>query len=438
MPVPIHLLALPLLLVALLALLLTMVKQRRRAEAGTAAPARVVAPVSTPAAPEPAAPSSAPSAGGKGRSRKPPAGLQLSAAEEVRLLRMQVETLTEALATARAQLSGSVPLTPAVETPAPPADDVTLTFEPLTEPVAVEPEPEPDPEPMAVEPVVIEPVVIEPPAVLEVEPLLVEPIVIPHPAELDPAPEPDPLPPVVFAPMIEVEPLVAPAPAAAVPPPAPEPAPPVADESGPDHTAHAYAALSRLLAGAGRLREAALAQWAADLRVLAPLLGDRAVDLHQAMTALAPADPAAAVSGARAVASSLVDPALSGGMAVTAMLGDTSHLSGHLAGHPAGRRPYADPDVSPDLLPDDAVTALESVLLTAAADSGDTGQVSVGLRCDLVAHLVAGLETGPDGARATTADAVAVVRDVLQPHERRGFDAELERALTRSLEGPHR
>ncbi len=177
-----------------------------------------------------------------------------------------------------------------------------------------------------------------------------------------------------------------------------------------DHTAHAYAELSRSLARAGRFREATLAQWAADLRVLGPLLAGRNEELCRALAGLAPADAGMAIAGARAVASSLVGPSI----AVTAMLQDASHLSAHEP--PTDSAHYAAPDVADEVLPDSLVQALGAVLQDSAAQGGDATGVSVGLRCDLVAHVAN--DPGVDD------DEVAgLVRDLLEPHERSRFDA---------------
>lgn len=184
-------------------------------------------------------------------------------------------------------------------------------------------------------------------------------------------------------------------------------APPVVDRH-----AHAYAELSRSLARAGRLREATLAQWAADLRVLGPLLVGRHDELSEALAGLSPADAHMAIAGARAVASSLVGPSI----AVTAMLADASHLSAH---ETYGRSPQDSPDVSPEVLPDPLLDALGAVLLDSAAQGSDTAQVSVGLRCDLVAHVA----NAPELASASPAEVTSTVRDLLEPHERSRFDA---------------
>ncbi|WP_134766821.1 hypothetical protein [Nocardioides sp. 1609] len=302
------LLLLPLLLVALVALV---VLRRRRSDAatGTAATARD--------------------------------------SEEVRLLRLQVETLTDALHEANARTTAAPAGPPA------PAEAAAFT---------------PDPAPEPVVPITVADVVPE--------------------VALDVAPEgaPDALSGPLLGPLPDL--------------PAPSPA---------DRTARAYADLSRSLAGTGRTREAVLAQWAADVRVLAPLLADRGDELCAALGTIDPADPVATLLGARAAASALVGPSF----AVSALLADVSHLSGPV---PAGRRAEPHGDVSADVLPDHLVRALESVLVGSAALAGDHLGVSVGLRCDLLAHVV---------TAESPADVEARVRDLLEAHERGRFDTAL-------------
>lgn len=176
-----------------------------------------------------------------------------------------------------------------------------------------------------------------------------------------------------------------------------------------DDVARHYADLSRCLAGAGRLREAVLAMWAADLRRLAPLVGDRATELYDALGSLAPADAASALTAARAVAAGLV----SHDVVLDEVLDDASHLA---PVGPTGHTPYTPGEASPDVLPDEVVRALESVLVTAAEQATDAEQLSVGLRCDLVAHVVAGRDR---------AEVAALVREVLEPHERSSYDVQL-------------
>lgn len=176
-----------------------------------------------------------------------------------------------------------------------------------------------------------------------------------------------------------------------------------------------YADLSRALAAAGRLREAALAQWAADLRVLAPLLAGRGELLHDGLASLAPVDVAGAVTAARAVAAGLLRPDSD----VLASLDDLDHLARRPAAR-GGRTSYPTADVPADVLPDQVVRALQSVLVGAAVRSGDHDLVSVGLRCDAVAQVAAG---------RTAAEAAPLVIDVLEPHERSEFGAAYETEL---------
>ncbi len=82
-------------------------------------------------------------------------------------------------------------------------------------------------------------------------------------------------------------------------------------------------ALSHAYAAAGRLHEAALAQWAADLQLVAPHLGSRAAELCDAVESLSPLDPQSALTAARAALASLVDE----DVPVLSLLGPTSHLA---------------------------------------------------------------------------------------------------------------
>ena len=159
------------------------------------------------------------------------------------------------------------------------------------------------------------------------------------------------------------------------------------------------------------MREAALAQWAADLTILAPLLAGRGAELCRTLPTIAPTDAASAVSAARAVATALLGPAVGPAPSLT----DTAHLS---RSPEDTARPYRAADVSAELLPDHLVQALEDVLVTSAAHGGDHAGVSIGLRCDLVAHLVPAQQGR---------DAASVVREVLEPHERPRFDDALAR-----------
>ncbi len=173
--------------------------------------------------------------------------------------------------------------------------------------------------------------------------------------------------------------------------------------------------LSHSLAAAGRMHDAALAQWAADLQVLRPHLGHRAVELCATLASLAPVDPRMAVSGARAAAASLVDSELP----VLSLLGPTSHLGGE------GRRVTGrSEDVAPPAphgLPRTYEVALDATLHHFAARSGDLRGVSVTLRRDLM--------KGRQARRGSTGP-VEVARSVLEPHEQHHFEHEMRERST--------
>ena len=131
-----------------------------------------------------------------------------------------------------------------------------------------------------------------------------------------------------------------------------------------------YQDLSYRLAAAGRIREATLAQWAADLRALAPVLRGRVDDLCSALGELAPADAAGAVASARAVATSLSADA------AAVVLVPLTHL---VVREDDGPAPDGGASISPDLPAADR-RAFGRVLHDTAARAGDTGRVSV--TCD--------------------------------------------------------
>lgn len=102
---------------------------------------------------------------------------------------------------------------------------------------------------------------------------------------------------------------------------APAPAPgPVAVPSGPPTS---YAALSRDLAAAGDAPGAVVAQWAADLQVLRPALGDHGPDLARAVAAVDDEDPVQALRTCREAALGLVRQA----GPVRALLAPLDHLA---------------------------------------------------------------------------------------------------------------
>lgn len=168
-----------------------------------------------------------------------------------------------------------------------------------------------------------------------------------------------------------------------------------------------YQDLSYRLAGAGRIREAALAQWAADLRALAPVLRDRVDELCGLLGELAPADAAGAVASARAVAVSL------GERAAAVPLAPLTHLVVR-----DGEGPAPDGGACPaPALPAADGRAFARLLNDTAAMAGDHGRVSVDLRYTL-AELV---------TRGSSADLAELARVVLEPHERLLLVDRLER-----------
>jgi len=178
-----------------------------------------------------------------------------------------------------------------------------------------------------------------------------------------------------------------------------------------------YSEMSRELAAAGRLRDAVLAQWAADLRVLAPLLGDRVSRLSRSLQTISPSDPATMLGSARAVAVMLADQSRLGD--VIPSLDDLGHLSRRLvlAADHGATVPAREPQV-----PHAELTALEAVLVRSAEAGGDGGHVSVSLRWDLITHLASGVDH-----RVVR----ALLRESLEPHERDAFDSELAAAAAR-------
>jgi hypothetical protein len=168
-----------------------------------------------------------------------------------------------------------------------------------------------------------------------------------------------------------------------------------------------YQDLAFRLAGAGRIREAALAQWAADLRALAPALRGRVDELCGALGDLAPADAAGAVASARAVATALSPEA------AAVPLVPLTHL---VVRDEDGPAPDGGAPLAPRLPIEDG-RAFARLLHDTAARSGDTGKVSVDLRLTL-AELV---------SRGSTADLADLARVVLEPHERLLLVDRLER-----------
>ncbi|WP_309649321.1 hypothetical protein [Nocardioides sp.] len=118
----------------------------------------------------------------------------------------------------------------------------------------------------------------------------------------------------------DLAPMVPAAPAPSAPAPARPPAAAVPDV----HQVACWTGLSRDLASEGRPERAALAQWAADLHVLAPHLSGRQAELAERLARLPADTPAATLARAREIALSLVADATG---SVTAMLVPADHVA---------------------------------------------------------------------------------------------------------------
>lgn len=174
-------------------------------------------------------------------------------------------------------------------------------------------------------------------------------------------------------------------------------------------------ALSHAFATAGRLHEAALAQWAADLQLVGPHLGHRAAELCSTLESLSPVDPQSALTAARAAISSLVDE----GVPVLSLLGPTSHLARPATATATATATGSGPmDDELFVLPRGVEAALNATLRRSAQQAGDRRQVSVTLRRHLLRARC---------ARTVTEEPTRLVRNVLEPHEQHDFDDELAR-----------
>lgn len=169
--------------------------------------------------------------------------------------------------------------------------------------------------------------------------------------------------------------------------------------------------LSHAHAATGNLHQAALAQWAADLQLVRPHLGERAAELCSTLESLSPLDPQSALAGARAALSSLIDE----DVPVLALLGPTAHLSRR----PGGSTTPRPVGVETPELPADLEAALATTLERSAERAGDTRRVSVSLRRSLLRQR--SVRYGADGQ-------TRLARGVLEHHERVAFDAELDRS----------
>ena len=172
--------------------------------------------------------------------------------------------------------------------------------------------------------------------------------------------------------------------------------------------------LSHALTAAGRLHEATLAQWAADLHLVGPHLGPRAAELIDVLESLAPLDPQAALASARAAVASLVDE----DVPVLSMLGPTWHLASHGRTTDSPRDAAATSDAA---LPEHVERALEATMEDSATRAGDARMVSVRLRRSLLRHRA---------ARHRPEEATALARGVLERHEHPGFDRALSEITT--------
>jgi hypothetical protein len=170
---------------------------------------------------------------------------------------------------------------------------------------------------------------------------------------------------------------------------------PVAEGAG-------YAELSRDYADQGRGVDAALAQWAADLRVVGPLLDEGAPKLPTAQADLEVTGPRHAVTAGRELALELVSAEAAGVPALFASADHVPERSTGPAREPAQRTgvnellaraedlmtlagdlEHQDPTAARDRAREADLTSFEALLLESALTYGDEDLVSVGLRRDL-------------------------------------------------------
>jgi hypothetical protein len=208
-----------------------------------------------------------------------------------------------------------------------------------------------------------------------------------------------------------------------------------------------YAELAREYAAEGRDADAALAQWAADLHVVGPLLDSSGPLLCAAQDKLAAAGPRAAVADARAIALELVNVA---GSEVPPLLAPADHLRESATGETRGSDPRADvnellaraeelmtlarqlekgdPEQARDRAREADLASFEALLLESALTYGDRELVSAGLRRDLAGRVLRQYDesraAGPVAALDTEIDRVrGVLRGVVEPHELEALDA---------------
>ena len=163
-----------------------------------------------------------------------------------------------------------------------------------------------------------------------------------------------------------------------------------------------YAELSRDYATRGRGVDAALAQWAADLRVVGPLLDESAPQLPPAQAVLDVTGPRHAVTSGRELALELVSAEAAGVPALFASVDHVPERSTGPAREPAERTgvnellaraeelmtlagglEHEDPTAARDRAREADLTSFEALLLESALTYGDEDLVSVGLRRDL-------------------------------------------------------
>ncbi|MBZ5740032.1 hypothetical protein [Nocardioides mangrovi] len=210
----------------------------------------------------------------------------------------------------------------------------------------------------------------------------------------------------------------------------------------------AYADLAREHGRNGHAREAAVSQWAADLRVLGPLLGASGQQLAGTQAAAAARDTRDAVASARDLAVELA--ADSSG--VPALLAPVDHVPARadLPVEPdpaprdvtmlldraaermaaAGRTAAGDIDSARTQAREADLASFEALLLESARTHGDHRLVSLDLRLDLARRALVFSDAdqqGPTGLDEPldtfVARTRAVLRSVVEPHETEALDA---------------
>lgn len=233
--------------------------------------------------------------------------------------------------------------------------------------------------------------------------------------------------------------------------PAPAPLRPALPAVAAVHQVACWTGLSRDLAAEGRTERAALAQWAADLHVLAPHLSGRQAELAERLARLPADTPAATLARAREIALSLVADSTG---SVTAMLVPADHVATARRPSGQGRRAGArrtavpsDRDASLALAEHWALRAstaaalgelgleareaelarFDALLVGLGARHGDEEDRVTALLGELARTVVRALPA-PDAATASTQDAHLVrqtLRQVLPPHVQHRHDHDL-------------